>query len=650
MATIDEMLESGRRHLAHGRFHEAELLVRQVLATDANQAEAWYLLGTIASAARRDDEAVGLLRRAIALAPRNPRYRNELGTLLEEHDDLDAAAQQFREALTLNPGYAIAHCNLGEIHKAKGNVHEAIQCYRAALGHQPNFPACQSNLLMTLNYDPQIDAAALLAEHLRWGPSQGEPALQPRVYDNPRHPQRPLRIGYVSSDFHKHAVMRFFEPILAHHDRRQFEVILYGEVPRDDDVTARLRGLAVAYHRTVRRSAVELAAHVRTTGIDILVDLTGHTGHNRLDLFALRPAPVQVTYLGYCHTTGLPAIDYRIVDPVIEPLEAATQGTEQLVRLPGTFCCFQPPAAAPEVTPPPVLSNGRITFGSHHGLPKLNDQVLGLWRQILEAIPRSRLLFMRHTFTPAVTDALRSRLHRNGIPQDRVEIRCTSRDEQHYLGTYADIDLALDSFPFCGHTTNCEALWMGVPVITLCGDRPSARSSASVLEALGYPEWIARSPEAYIDLAVQWAQDPRRLSAVRSELRGRIAERLCEGASFTRGLEAAYRAMWQAWLAQHPAGRSVTLADAFQAARRHFDAQRYGEAELLLRQILTDDPYQADARHLLGLVAWTAGKTGDAVTLLREAVQLQPDRLEMRDALSRAEALSAKFGGPQRPT
>jgi len=441
-----------------------------------------------------------------------------------------------------------------------------------------------------------------------------------------------LRIGYVSPDFQWHAVMRFFEPILAHHDQRRFEIVLYSEVPGGDEVTARLRKMAATTYRTVGRRAVEVAAQVREDEIDIRVDLAGHTGHNRLDLFALKPAPVQVSYLGYCHTTGLPTVDYRIVDDVLEPQAAATAGTEQLVRIPGGFSCFQPPAGAPEVAPSPLVKTGRVTFGSHYGMPKLSAPLLETWRRLLDALPESRLLLQRPCNAAGVR-ILRERLTHYGIPDGRFEIRSTSRDEKQYLGAYADVDIVLDSFPFSGHTTTCEALWMGVPVITLCGDRPSARLSSSVLTALGHPEWIASDPQQYIELCVGLARYPQRLAALRRERRRQMQQRLCDGAAFTARLEGAFRTLWEAWcLSQGARLPRVSSQCDLSSAKGYFDARRFHEAEVLLRRIVSDDPFYADAYCLLGMVALAAERHGDAAGLIRQAIALRPQRSDFHES------------------
>jgi predicted O-linked N-acetylglucosamine transferase (SPINDLY family) len=395
-------------------------------------------------------------------------------------------------------------------------------------------------------YDPGIDSATLLAEHRRWAELHCRLPAEPPRHEYDADPNRPLRVGYVSPDFRSHAVAYFLEPILTHHRRDQVESYCYADVGAPDGKTAQLRGLAAQWRDIFGMSTAQVVRRVREDRIDILVELAGHTADNRLLVFAQKPAPVQVSYLGYPCTTGLPAIDYRLGDAVTDPPADSPAYTEELVRLPGAFCCYAPPQNAPDIVPPPADRHGTITFGSLHKIEKLNAVVWDLWSEILRAVLSARLLVGRSTLQDSTTAYLRDQLSGRGIDPARLTFgRPLSANLQH-LRMYDDIDIALDPFPWNGHTSACEALWMGVPVVALRGQRHSGRMVASILTCLELTELIAATPGDYCRIAVALAADASRRAALRVQLRGRmLASPLCDGAAFTRNLEAVYRQMWR---------------------------------------------------------------------------------------------------------
>jgi predicted O-linked N-acetylglucosamine transferase (SPINDLY family) len=332
------------------------------------------------------------------------------------------------------------------------------------------------------------------------------------------------------------------------------QVFCYAEVTAPDHVTERLRALAHHWRVTPGLSDTELAKQVRSDGIDVLVDLAGHLAGGRLEAFALRPAPVQVGYLGYPGTTGLPAIAYRITDAVADPPGGEDHHSEELIRLPGSFCCYAPPAPV-DPGAPPSLPSGVVTFGSLHKLERLNDRVLALWARVLEAVPGSRLLLCRHTLRGSTANLLRQRCTAAGIPAERLEVGMAEPVGMRHLEAYRRIDVALDTFPWSGHTTACEALWAGVPVVSLRGTRHAGRMVASVLTALGLADLVADTPDDYVRIATDLAADGARRALWRKELPERmLASPLCDGAAFTRGLEAAYRSLWQRWCEHRPKG------------------------------------------------------------------------------------------------
>lgn len=497
-------------------------------------------LGIVRRAQGRLGDAVACYREAIRHQPNLVDAHSNLGNALKLLGQLDQAEASCRQALQLNPDHAAAHNNLGNALADQGRMDEAIAAYRAALRCQPRFPVAHSNLLMCLNYASGLDPATVFAEHLCWASIyEPQPAPRPPVRDP--DPERVLRVGYVSADLRHHPLMSFFEPILQHHDPRQVEIHLYAEVSAPDAVSRRLQALA-AWHGTCGLSDAALAELVRRHGIDILVDLAGHTAANRLLVFTQRPAPVQITYLGYTNTTGLRSIDYRLGDAVMDPPGSEALNSETLVRLTRT-ACYAGPSAAPAVAPLPSLGAGHITFGSVHRPSRFNAAVLDVWCRILHAVPSSRMLLYRNTLTGAVADHWRARFSERGIAPARLDLR--HHAEAGHLSAYGDIDISLDPFPCAGAVTSCESLWMGVPFVTLRGDRPAARTGEMLLGAVGLPELIAASADDYVAAALRLASDPVRLAQVRGSLRQRMQATLGDAASFTRELEAVYRRLWQ---------------------------------------------------------------------------------------------------------
>ncbi len=530
-----------------GRFEEALALLRRALALQPEFAEAHLALGAAQHKLGRRVEAFHAYQNAIRIKPELVSAHSNLGDLLVKAGEMDAAIESYRRAIALRPEFAPAHNNLGIVLSELGKLDEAIASFRHALRLKPNFLDAQSNLLKGLNYHPKSTHATLLDEHRHWQTIYGPTAVVGPAPGHDRTPDRPLRVGYVSPDFRIHAVSYFFEPILAHHDRRRVEPICYAEVASGDSMTARLQELAAGWRVTTTLSDTQLTEQIRRDRIDILVDLAGHTSGNRLGVFLRKPAPIQMTYLGYPNTTGLTTIDYLLTDALVDPPGEPTWSTEEPYRLPGVFCCYTPAPDAPDVAAPPEARLGHVTFGSLHKLSKLNESVLDLWCELLRAVPSARLLLFRNNLTGSRRDDLRRHFQRQGIADDRVEMRHAKEGGSH-LPVYHSVDISLDVFPWCGHTTACESLWMGVPVITLSGDRHAGRMTASVLHSLGLADWVAHSPADYIAIGQRMASDPAALAQLRGALRDRMRQSpVCDGKTWTAGLEDAYRELWHRW-------------------------------------------------------------------------------------------------------
>ncbi len=543
MTAIGQAAASARQAHQAGDLRQAEHYYRFVVAEGHNQ------LGVVYAQMGRVADAEAQFRLAVQHWPDAAGILNNLCNVLKMQGKLDEAEDAARKALQLDPNHAIYYSALGEALRSQGKLDEALTCYRRTVQLKPDFPVAHSNLLLCLNYHPRATPEEIFAEHRRWAEVHGR-APAPPPWGNSPDPGRRLRIGYVSPDLCRHVVSCFLSPILSSHDPSQVEVFCYAEVMNPDDVTARFRKLAHGWRSTCGQSDSQVAEWIRRDGIDILVDLAGHTGSNRLGIFAHRPAPVQVTYLGYPNTTGLPAVGFFLTDAVADPVGEPSWYTEELVRLPGCFCCYAPLERAGPVAPLPARRTGHVTFGSLHDLAKVNDEVIDLWCEVLRAVPSARLLLFRHTLRGRTRDDFRRQFEVRGFGPYRVELRHETGKGPDHLDVYPDVDVLLDVFPWSGHATTCEALWMGVPVVTLAGSRHAGRLSASVLTALGLQELIAADRRQYVEIARRLAGDLDRLSELRSGLRGRMAgSPLCEGPGFTRKLEAAYRELWRRWCA-----------------------------------------------------------------------------------------------------
>jgi protein O-GlcNAc transferase len=533
---------------------EAETHCRHALRLRPDYPEAFNNLGNALQDQRKLAAAEDCYRRALRLQPSSPEACYNLGNVLRELGKLEEAGAWFQHALRLRPHFAFAHNNLGNVLLKQGRPDLALANFGQALRDQPDLVMAQSNYLFCLNYNPEGDPDEVFAEHRRWGERLESKCHSERYalgdqHTNDPDPQRRLRIGYVSPDLRYHALVRYLEPVLAHHDPEQVEVHCYAEVAYADDATKRLQKLAHGWCWTSRLTDTEAAERIRKDRIDILVDLAGHTAGNRLGVFALKPAPVQATWMGYLNTTGLKAIDYRLTDDILDPPGKRVRGTEELVRLPAGMCCFATLADAPAVAPLPAFRRGHVTFGSLQSLFKLNAQVFDLWSGVLKALPTSRLLMFRDTLTDTGKEYICGQFKQRGILPERLDLR-RGTDAPGYLDVYGEIDVCLDTFPFSGGVSTCESMWMGVPVLSLMGETLASRNSASLLTRVGLSKWAVHSPEQFVALARSFAENLDHLAELRGELRVRVATKLCDANRFTRGLEDAYRNMWRRWCAE----------------------------------------------------------------------------------------------------
>lgn len=532
------------------RLPEAVDCFRKAIRFKSDYLEAYNSLGHVLLSLGDSQMAASAFRKVAQARPGAPEVHVNLANALYNAGHLEEAAVCLRKAIAMIPDNYSLHDTLGAVLCCQGKIDESIESHAQALRLKPDDAAALTNLLLTLHYKPGMDPAVLFAEHRRWGEIHCRPVTSPSPHANVPDPAKQLRIGYVSPDFRDHSVAYFIEPVLANHDRAAFDITCYATGPRQDSTTARLRTLASRWRQVDGMTDAKIHDLIKTDGIDILVDLSGHTSGNRLGVFVRKPAPVQVSYIGYPDTTGLPTMDYRFVDAWTDPSgESDKLSVEKLVRLPGGFLCYQPPADAPPVTPPPSLETGYATFGSFNNLAKVNTGVIALWARLLQAVPEARLILKYHWLSD---EATRERYHEqfaaHGIKRDRVELLKMAPSTAAHLGLYSRVDIALDTFPYNGTTTTCEALWMGVPVITLTGKRHSERVGTSLLSQVGLTGCIAASGEDYIARAAGLAGDKERLGELRATLRQKMAaSALCDGGRITREIEEAYRAVWGSW-------------------------------------------------------------------------------------------------------
>jgi predicted O-linked N-acetylglucosamine transferase (SPINDLY family) len=534
-----------------GKVEEAANAFQAVTRLAPQRPEPYINLGNILMTLGRMEEAAACYRTLLKLTPSDAEALTRLGRILHVQGHLEEAVSCYRRALRIEPKYASVYDNLAAALCNQGMFAEAMANHSKALELAPDDEIAHSNFLFTMLYLPEQNPDKILAEHRRWAQVHANvPGGVPR-HANSRDPERRLRVGYVSADFRSHAVAFFFEPLLTNHDRNVVEAVCYSGVARPDATTERLRSMASQWRDIGGLGAEQVASMIRADGIDILVDLAGHTSGTRLKVFAHKPAPIQVTYLGYPTTTGLPAMDYRLTDELADPEGEDVYYTEKLLRLPGAFLCYRPLENCPPVSPLPAMEKGYVTFGSFNNLSKISPSVIGLWVKLLQEVPGARLFVKNPSLTdPATRERYYGLFEVQGAARDRVELQGRTATQAEHLALYSRLDIALDTFPYNGTTTTCEAVWMGVPVITLAAKRHAGRVGVSILSNAGFGEWIAQTPEQYITLAAGLAEDVQKLAALRASLRQRMSDSpLCDGQAFARKIETAYREIWRAWCA-----------------------------------------------------------------------------------------------------
>jgi protein O-GlcNAc transferase len=532
------------------QFNESIACYEKAIQVNPADPTAYINLGIAFQNIKQHERAIKYFKAAIQINPNLYQAYDYMGLSLTMESNMEKAMESYQSSLLINPNSEMTLVNLGILISRQGKLNEAENYYKRALQINPNNFNAEEAFVFNMLYNPRYAEQAIFSEHLRLAKKFAEPlSVFILPHTNEQIVSRKLRIGYVSPDFKRHPVACFIEPVLAAHNREYFEVFCYSNVAQCDDITERIKQFTDQWRDICIVSDEKAAELIRKDRIDILIDLSGHTADNRILLFARKPAPVQVTWIGYPPTTGLATIDYKIVDHYTNPLGITERFySEKLVRLPESLVTYLPDRESPEVGPLPALTTGHITFGSFNNFQKITPQVIEVWAKILTSVQDACLILKSKIFSDKNICRYATNLFiQKGIIANRIILQSADPSPKH-LESYNSVDIGLDTFPFNGLTTSCEALWMGVPVITLAGTCYAARAGVSVLSNVGLKELIAETPDEYISTAVNLATDLKKLQLLREHLRNMmLCSPICNAKRITAHLEICYHKMWETW-------------------------------------------------------------------------------------------------------
>lgn len=587
---------------ASSRFDEAEEAMGRYISRYPQDVDAWNLRGMIARSQLRYEKAIEYMEEALRLAPRNPVFWNNIGAVYKDAGDVRRAIDAFLQAVSVDPNHADALYNLGysyhqtgqyslardyynrslenrpgyenaienlvALDKEQGNIQQAAEGYQRIIRQNPNRLHSWSNMLLCMNYLDSIHPSELYQRHLDFG--KHFETIHARIHVKERDvvKHRKLRVGFVSADFRTHSIAFFLMPLLVAYDRRRFTFYGYSAGHVIDETTQKMQALMDHWRNIYSLTDEQVSDMIQEDHIDILIDLSGHTGFCRLDVFLRKPAPIQVTWLGYPNTTGLTRIDYRITDAWTDPEPNADSSfTERLIRLPSGFLCYQAPTDLPEPNPLPARTTGQVTFGSFNNHVKISPSTVRIWSSILQRIPSARLV-LKSSFPsdPVTKDRILKAFEAQGVSTDRIQLLDKLPLTEHFRA-YHQMDIALDTIPYNGTTTTCEALYMGVPVLALEGLSHASRVSAGILARIGLTDWIAKTEEEYVELAVRKAEDIEGLATLRQELRNRMSRSpLMDRSLFAAEMQEAFRFMWRRYCDEHcpSGGRRLIFLGAMQ--------------------------------------------------------------------------------------
>lgn len=526
-----------------GRVADALDFARRAVALDQNEMEAWLNLGNLESRLKNFDQAITALTRATELAPDDPRGWFSLGNVFALSGQRRESIVALENARRSAPTSVDILASLALAYRKQARLDDAIATYQSALDIDPGNARLHSNLLVAQQYHRDTNDQTQFDHHQLWNARHGTTNTEPGLA---KDHAAPLRVGYVSGDFRTHPIGYFLTGVLNNHDRRAVTALCFSDTRTIDTMTEALEEKSDKWIDTRGMSDDEFCNLVRREKIDILIDLSGHFSHSRLIAFTHKPSPVQASWAGYVGTTGLTAMDWLIADKHHAPDGYEAYASERIVRLPQNYICYTPPETAPDVERPPCLENGYVTFGCFNNFAKINDSVLSIWSEILNATDNSRLILKTADLDqPDLRDHVMASMAKLGIEKSRIELR-TASPHAELLATYNDIDIALDPFPYSGGLTTLEALWMGVPVVTKTGQTFAGRHSTAHLSAVGLDDWIADSNSSYVKITTEKTADLIALNDIRQSLRKRMQESpICDHSNFTRSLERAYRMMWE---------------------------------------------------------------------------------------------------------
>lgn len=606
-----------------------ERLIRNAIDLKPEYLDAYFHLGRILHNSVRFKEAEEAYRKSLSLAPDDVKYVLALAFLLTHQGEYTEAHELCNKAMEKVPGDPSAYAQLGNIMLALGRTVEAVANFRKSLSIARN-SMVHSCLLFAINLLPDVSQQEIFNESKCWAKrylSKFEKLV--RRHLNRPDPEKKIRIGYVSGDFRAHPVGYHLRPVLANHNKEQVFVCLYNSCHKVEEMTEEFFGYADCYRDISLLSDEQAEVIIRKDGIDILVDLAGHTGFNRLTLFARRPAPVQMSWIGYFNTTGMQSIDYHVSDEITAPPYMENFFSEKILRLPNCRFCYQAQPYTPDVAPLPFKRNSYITFGSFNNITKISNNVVELWSKIMHGVPGSKLLLKAKSFSdPDVVQDFRERFARHSITAERIEMRALSPHAE-MLAEYGDVDIALDTFPFNGGATTCEALWMGVPVVTLVGNIPIHRQSKAFLDVIGFSDLVAETKDEFCDIALSLANNIERLDSIRGQLRAAMAASpLCNGSEFTENLENTFRHVWSLWCADNREKisgyediRRFNIDEILSFAVISMNDGDYERASMLFEAVLKKKPSHTVAALNLGNCLLIRGLTDYAAVMFRKVLR-----------------------------
>jgi predicted O-linked N-acetylglucosamine transferase (SPINDLY family) len=634
------LINTGNRWERRKKFTQAQNCYEMALEFDPLAIEPLFNLALIFEKQEKLPEAIAYYRQVLTLDLNYIPALQNCGMVLEKIGYVHEAIGYYQKILTIDNDHPSALTSLATCAEKLGKIASAVEYSHKILQLEPHNSINHSFLLWCFGaltiVSPQDILDSSYLWHIYHVVKQGLPTL--KYHQRQPNPDRPLRIGYISPDFRRHSCSFFIKPLLENHHHDQFEIYAYAEVAKGDQITEKIQASCDHWRCTVGLSDLEVAALIQADQIDILVDLAGHTAGNRLKVLGMKPAPIQATYLGYFATTGLPTIDYWITDEALHPSDTPELTSETIWRLPRCYLTYENYLDTPAVSPLPFEKTGLITFGSFNNTRKVTPETLDVWCEILKAVPNSRL-FLKAIHQaggdPRVQENIINDFAQRGISADRLFIQGKFLDDQAHFLSYNNVDIHLDPFPYGGCTTTCEALWMGVPSLTLAGGRNLERLSVTVLKAVGLEEWIADTPADYVQKAVRFAQDTGYLANLRATMRDRLAQsELLDAKGMAVAMEAAYRQMWHIYLDKQNQVESLPLPvvpEEDSAAYYHQlgrEKTLTGELELAKNfylQAINIDPTYAKSYHNLGFLAAQQGQLQEAINYYQQAIQSQPD-------------------------